>query len=86
MENYAGCYGSNQFDRHFESMLDAQLDRLEDEKPFDYDDYEAEQHCSHCGSRFEISEYEEQDIYIESVNEHWVYCMHCDEDTQLKLK
>ena len=53
---------------------------------FDYDDYEAEQHCSHCGSRFEISEYEKQDIHIESVKEHWVYCMHCDEDTQLKLK
>lgn len=85
MENYAGCYGSNQFDRHFESMLDAHLNSIEDDQPFDYENYEKHQTCQCCGNKFEVKEYEEDTIYIESVEEHWVYCTSCDEATQLEF-
>lgn len=85
MENYAGCYGSNQFDRHFESMLDAHLDSIEDNQPFSHDNYEKHQICDCCGRDFEVTEYEEDTIYMEASDEHWVYCMYCDEETLLEF-
>ena len=50
----AGCYGNNHFDKHFERLLDAHLDRIEDNQPFYYDNYEMHQTCSCCGINLKL--------------------------------
>ncbi len=85
MDNYAGCYGSNQFDRHFSDMLDAHLDRIEDDQPFDYDNYERHQTCDCCKQKFDVTDYGVEEIYMEAADEHWIYCMYCDEETILEF-